>query len=76
MHRTDGSRPPWHPEEAVDLELALAAGGARRLRPGDAGDVVVLEEPTYGLALADLLPVPVHATFVGGRCVPGPSAEG
>ncbi|HEU0103993.1 MAG TPA: amidohydrolase family protein [Mycobacteriales bacterium] len=75
VHRTDGTAPAWRPAEAVPLELALQASGARRPRPGDAADLVVLAEPPYALSAADLAAIPVHATFVGGRCVHGPWAQ-
>ena len=65
----------WASAEAVPLELALQASGARRPRPGDAADLVVLAEPPYALSAADLAAIPVHATFVGGRCVHGPWAQ-
>lgn len=73
VHRTDGTMPAWHQEEAVSLEVALAASGARRARTGDAADLMVLDvaDPA-GLAPGDLATVPVHATFLGGRCVHGP----
>ena len=75
VHRTDGSSPPWRPEQAVPLELALAASGARRVRPGDRADLVVLDVPSpAGLSAADLAAVPVHATLLDGRCVHGPWA--
>ena len=68
VHRTDGTMPPWHPQEAVPLEVALAASGARRVRPGDVADLVVLDVPDPAvLSPADLAAAPVHATCVGGR---------
>lgn len=73
VYRTVDDAPPWRPEEAVPLEVALAAAGATRLRAGDAADVVVLDTPAPGqLSAADLAHVPVHATFIDGRCVHGP----
>ena len=72
VHRCDGTRPPWHPEEAVTLVEALELSGARRPVTGDAADLVVLDVPDpAGLSPADLAQVPVHATFLGGRCVHG-----
>ncbi len=76
VHRTDGSIPPWRPQEAVTLEVALAASGARRVRVGERADLVVLDVPDpFALGPGDLARVPVHATFVGGRCVHGPWRE-
>ena len=72
VHRTDGTREPWRPQEAVPLEVALEASGGHRPRPGDTADLVVLDTPDpTGLGPADLAAVPVHATFVAGRCVHG-----
>ena len=54
------------------LEVALDASGARRLRPGDRADLVVLDVPDPGvLSPAELAAAPVHATFLDGRCVYG-----
>lgn len=77
VHRSDGSAPPWRPQEAVPLEVALVASGGRRLRAGDPADLVVLDVTSLAdLSAADLAAAPVHATFVGGRCVHGPWAAG
>ncbi len=76
VHRAVGEGPPWRPEEAVDLETALALSGARRPRTGDPADLVVLDLPDPGvLGPADLAAVPVHATWVGGTCVHGPERD-
>lgn len=73
VHRSVGATPPWRPEEAVSLEVALTASGGRRARAGDAADLVVLDVPDpAALRPSDLVQVPVHATFVGGRCLHGP----
>lgn len=72
VHRTDGRRPAWHPEEAVPLEAALAASGAVPVRPGDPADLAVLDVPTpAGLGASDLAQLPVLATFLDGTCVWG-----
>ncbi len=73
VHRSDGSAPPWRPDQAVPLEVALSASGARRSQTGDHADLVVLDVPDpAALSAGDLARVPVHATFLGGRCVHGP----
>ena len=59
----------------MPVEVALEAAGARRARVGDPADLVVLDVPDPApLPPADLLAVPVHATFLAGRCVHGPYA--
>ena len=57
--RTDGERPPWHPEQAIGLDAALASfttspawleGAEERrgmLRPGLAADLVVLDRDPH-----------------------------
>ena len=76
VHRTDGTVEAWRTAEAVPVEVALAASGGRRVRPGDRADLVVLDVPELeGLSARDLATVPVHATFVDGRCVHGPWVE-
>jgi predicted amidohydrolase YtcJ len=76
VHRTDGTLPPWRPGEAVPIDVALAASGARQVRAGDEADLVVLDVPHLDDAsAADLLAAPVHATCVDGRWVHGPWRE-
>ncbi len=73
VHRTVGVEPPWHAQEAVDLELALVASGARPVAVGDPADLVVVDAPDLAeLSAGDLAHVPVHATFLAGECVHGP----
>ena len=72
VHRTDGNGEPWRPEEAVSAEEALEASGGRRVRPGDAADLVVLDVPRLPETPGGLLAVPVHAVLLGGRWVHGP----
>jgi predicted amidohydrolase YtcJ len=53
VHRSGDGRPPWHPEQHLDLPTALAAaaGGRRAVRVGDVADLAVLaEEPSAVLA--------------------------
>jgi predicted amidohydrolase YtcJ len=72
VHRTDGDAEPWHSEESVSAEEALAASGARRVRDGDAADLVVLDAPRLPETPGGLLAVPVHAVLLDGRWVHGP----
>ena len=76
VHRTDGTAPPWRPEEAVPLEVALSASGARRLRPGDPADLFVLDLPDpAALSPAELAAAPVLSTMLDGRWTCGPWQE-
>ena len=55
--RTDDARPPWHPEQVLPLDVAVAAAcaGRRRVGLGDVADLVVVSgDPAT--ATADALP--------------------
>ncbi|MFT4296545.1 MAG: amidohydrolase [Micropruina sp.] len=44
VHRSGDERPSWHPEQALTPREALAASvDGRRLRPGEPGDLVLLD---------------------------------
>ncbi|WP_344974239.1 amidohydrolase [Streptosporangium fragile] len=67
--RTDDERPPWHPEQALPLPVALAAAGRGRtgVRPGDPADLVITESDPAALGGEDLRRMPVLGTLLGGR---------
>jgi predicted amidohydrolase YtcJ len=73
VHRSLDGRPAWHPEQQLDLDVALAAasGGRRAVRVGDVADLVVVpERPAAVLArdgVAGLRSTQVLGTLVGGR---------
>jgi predicted amidohydrolase YtcJ len=73
VHRSLDERGPWHPEQHLDLDVALAAasGGRRAVRVGDVADLVVVpERPADVLAregAAALRATEVLGTLVGGR---------
>lgn len=66
--RGDG-RPPWHPEQALSRQEALAASsrGRRRINVGDPADVVVLDADPLAVSDAEFAAMPVAATLVAGR---------
>jgi predicted amidohydrolase YtcJ len=72
VHRSVDERAPWHPEQHLDLDDALAAasGGRRAVRVGDVADlVVVADRPADVLArdgAAGLRSIEVLGTLVGG----------
>jgi predicted amidohydrolase YtcJ len=82
--RTLDDRPPWHPEQAVTVEEALAAtilapawlaGDERqrgKLAPGYLADLVVLDRDPLAIAPDELPEVRVVATMLGGRWVHNP----
>ncbi|WP_369139747.1 amidohydrolase [Modestobacter versicolor] len=73
VHRSLDGRAAWHPEQHLDLPVALAAasGGRRGVRVGDAADlVVVAEHPADVLArdgVGGLRTPEVLGTLVAGR---------
>jgi predicted amidohydrolase YtcJ len=66
--RRDG-RGPWHPEQALTRQEALAASarGRRRISVGDPADVVVLDADPLAVSDAEFAAIPVAATLVAGR---------
>ncbi|RSM60512.1 amidohydrolase [Amycolatopsis sp. WAC 01376] len=69
VSRTDDDRPPWHPEQAMPLEAALAAssGGRTGVAVGDVADLVVTAVDPSRLSPAGLRDIPVTATVMNGR---------
>lgn len=70
--RGDG-RTPWHPEQALTRQEALAASsrGRRRIGVGDPADVVVLDADPLAVSDAGFAAMPVSATLVAGRFTHG-----
>ncbi|MET9483090.1 amidohydrolase family protein [Streptomyces sp. NPDC006638] len=70
VHRSgpDG-RDPWHPEQAIGLDDALAAasGGRRGLRVGDPADLVLTADDPARLSARELREMPVSGTLLAGR---------
>lgn len=66
--RGDG-RPPWHPEQALNRQEALAASsrGRRRIHVGDPADIVVLDADPLGVSDVEFASMPVAATLLAGR---------
>jgi len=66
--RQDG-RGPWHPEQALTRQEALAASsrGRRRIRVGDPADLVVLDADPLAVSDLEFAAMPVAATMVAGQ---------
>jgi hypothetical protein len=62
--RTDDDRPPWHPEQRIRIDEALAAATRGRAEPraGDVADLVLIDLPPERMHAGA-----VAATLVGGR---------
>ena len=73
VHRSLDGRAAWHPEQHLDLDVALAAasGGRRAVRVGDPADLVVVADPPAAVLARDgvsgLRHTEVLATLVAGR---------
>ncbi len=69
VHRSRDDRDPWHPEQSINLEVALAASarGRHGVGVGDPADLIVVERNPYGCTRDELRQMPVAATLLGGR---------
>lgn len=69
VFRTEGRRPPWHPEQRLSVVDALAASsrGLREVAVGMAADLVLIGSDPEDLDQAGLRDMPVAGTIVGGR---------
>ena len=73
VHRSLDGRAAWHPEQQLDLDVALAAasGGRRAVRVGDVADLVVVPEPPAAVLAREgvdgVRRTEVLGTLVGGR---------
>ncbi len=65
--RTDDDREPWHPEERLSIDQALAASVRTAIRPGAAADVVLCGLDPQTATGPQLRTMPVGATILGGR---------
>ncbi|SEA86352.1 amidohydrolase [Leifsonia sp. 21MFCrub1.1] len=65
--RSRDGRDPWHPEQSLPPEAALAASVRSSVTPGARADLAVLDRDPLTSAPDDLRTMPVAATFVAGR---------
>lgn len=67
--RSRDEREPWHPEQRIPLEVALAGSMRGRLRPqlGDLADLAILDADPFGMPVEALRTMPVAGTLLGGR---------
>ena len=67
--RSRDDREPWHLEQAISRQAALAASarGRHTVSAGDVADLVVCEIDPFVASLSDLRRMPVAATMVNGR---------
>ena len=67
VSRTDDAREPWHPEERLSIDEAIAASVRTAVRPGDRADLVVCDVDPRSVGGDELRRMPVRATLLGGR---------
>lgn len=65
--RSRDGRDPWHPEQSLPPEAALAASVRSSVMRGGPADLAVLDRDPLMSAPDDLRTMPVAATFVAGR---------
>jgi predicted amidohydrolase YtcJ len=65
--RTRGDREPWHPEQAITVDEAVAASTRTTIAVGQRGDLVVTESDPRKANIAGLRGMSVAATLLGGR---------
>jgi hypothetical protein len=67
--RSPDGRDPWHPEQAITRQAALAASarGRHTLAVGEVADLAVCEIDPFVASIPDLRTMPVAATLIAGR---------
>ncbi|GGI47210.1 amidohydrolase [Agromyces flavus] len=68
--RARDGREPWHPEQAIDARLALAAstdGAGSEVREGAVADLAIVERDPVATEGAELREMPVTITLLAGR---------
>lgn len=76
--RARDGREPWHPEQSLEVRLALAAStGGRGARPetGAVADLAVVELDPLATSADELRVMPVAATMLAGRFTHSSSVE-
>lgn len=68
VYRTRAGREPWHPEQAIPLEVALAASAGGRIAPavGDPADLAIVDVDPFEADAATLRAMPVSGTLLAG----------
>jgi predicted amidohydrolase YtcJ len=67
VSRSRGDREPWHPEQSLPLDVALAASTRHPLAVGSSADLVVTDADPHTLDRDGLRSMPVSATLLAGR---------
>ena len=69
VFRARDGREPWHPEQRIGLDVALAASTGGRAAPavGDVADLAIVDCDPFEADAADLRAMPVSGTLLAGR---------
>ena len=67
VERTRDGLPPWHPEQRIAPEAALAASTRSRIAVGEPADVVIVEHDPLLSSVDELRNMPVALTLLAGR---------
>ncbi|WEK62895.1 MAG: amidohydrolase family protein [Candidatus Microbacterium colombiense] len=67
VFRTDDDRAPWHPEERLSIDHALAASARTSTRPGQPADIVLCAADPRRATGDELRRMSVAATLLAGR---------
>ncbi|MGV2902037.1 amidohydrolase [Microbacterium sp. AGC62] len=65
--RSRGGRDPWHPEQRLPFDVALAASSRSTVSVGQRADLVLTERDPFACDVDELRGMPVAATLLGGR---------
>ncbi|WP_022891914.1 amidohydrolase [Agromyces subbeticus] len=68
--RSRDGREPWHPEQAIEARVALAAstgGHGSAVQAGGPADLTIVDVDPFAASVDELRTMPVAATLVGGR---------
>jgi predicted amidohydrolase YtcJ len=65
--RSRDGREPWHPEQSIPPDVALAASARSRVATGERADLAVLDRDPLTASPDDLRTMPVAATLLAGR---------
>ena len=65
--RTRDGRAPWHPEQCVSVEVALASSVRSAVAAGEPADLAVLDRDPVSATPDALRAMPVAATLLAGR---------
>lgn len=69
VHRTSDERAPWHPEQSLTVEEALAASVRHGVEPGAPADLVAVDADPLRVDPTSLRAMPVALTAIAGAVV-------